>query len=68
MKGPRVTKIIKEIKFEGVWGNSESKKGFQRQSLTKYLRLAVVSIFHEILASINKILILVRRLDTLPAV
>ena len=39
MKGLRVTKIVKEIKFEGVWGNLESKKGFRRQSVTKYLRL-----------------------------
>ena len=34
----RVTKIVQEIKFEGVRDESESKKGFQRQSLTKYLR------------------------------
>ena len=25
-------KIVKEFKFEGVWGKLESKKGFQRQS------------------------------------
>ena len=28
MKGLRVTKIVKEIKFEGVWGELESKKRF----------------------------------------
>ena len=39
MKGLRVTKIVKEIKFEAVWGEVESRKGFQRQSGTKYLRL-----------------------------
>ena len=31
MKGIRVSKIIKEIKFEGVLGELESKNGFQRQ-------------------------------------
>ena len=30
MKGLRVTKIVKEIKFEGVWGELEPKKGFNR--------------------------------------
>ena len=39
VKDPRVTNIVKEIKLEGVWGVLESKTGFQRQSLTKYLRL-----------------------------
>ena len=28
MKGLRVTKNVKEIKFEGVWGKLESKKRF----------------------------------------
>ena len=31
MKGLRVTKIVKETKFEGVWGELESTKGFERQ-------------------------------------
>ena len=35
MKGLTVTKNVKEIKFEGVWGELESKKGFQRQSYYK---------------------------------
>ena len=38
MKGLSVTKIVKEIKFEGVWGELKLKKGFQIQSFTKYLR------------------------------
>ena len=42
VKDPRVTNIVKEIKLEGVWGVLESKTGFQRQSLTKYLRLTLV--------------------------
>ena len=42
MKGLQVTKIVKEIKFAGVWDKIESKTGFQRQSVTKYLRLTVV--------------------------
>ena len=44
MKGLRVIKIVKEIKCEGVWGELESKTGFQRQSVTKYLRLTLVLI------------------------
>ena len=31
MKGLRVTKNAKAIKFEGVWGDVESKTSFQRQ-------------------------------------
>ena len=30
VKGLRVTKNVKEIKFEGVWGELELKKSFQR--------------------------------------
>ena len=41
MKGLRGAKIVKEIKFEGIWGELESKKGFQRQSVTKYLRITL---------------------------
>ena len=43
MKGLRVTKIVKEIRFEGVWVELEAKKRFQRQPFTKYLRLTLVS-------------------------
>ena len=42
MKALRVTKNVKEIMFEGVWGELESKKCFQRQQITKYLRLTLV--------------------------
>ena len=35
MKGLRVTEIVIEIKFEGVWDKLVSKTGFQRQSVTK---------------------------------
>ena len=31
VKGLRITKNVKEIKFEGVLGELESKKSFQRQ-------------------------------------
>ena len=31
MKDLRVTKIVKEIKFERVWGNAEAKNFFQRK-------------------------------------
>ena len=33
-----VTKIFKQIKLEGVWGNLEARTFIQRQSLIKYLR------------------------------
>ena len=42
MKGLRVNKIVKEIKFEGIWGELAVKTCFQRQSFTKYLRLTIV--------------------------
>ena len=42
MKGPRVIEFGKEIKFGEVWSEVEAKKCFQRQSFTKYLRLALV--------------------------
>ena len=41
MKGLRATKIVKEVKFEGVWGELEAKIYFQRQPFTKYLRLTL---------------------------
>ena len=42
MKGLKVTKIVKEIKFKGVWGELEAKYCFQRQSFANYLRLTLV--------------------------
>ena len=42
MKGFRVTKIVKEIKFEEVRGELESRKSLQRQSVTEYLKLTLV--------------------------
>ena len=42
MKGFRLTKNVKEIKFEGVLDELGAKGCFQRQSFTKYLRLTVV--------------------------
>ena len=73
MKCIRVTKIVKEIKFEGVWGELEAKRCLQRQSFTKYLRLwfsceimhygkSLISVFEEFFANIKKILILAGRL------
>ena len=43
MKGHIVTKILKEIKFGGVWGELEAKKCFQGQLFSKYLRLTLIS-------------------------
>ena len=74
MKVLRVNKIFKESKFKGVWGQLKSRKGFQRESLTKYVRITLVfmrngaygknlvSIFQEFFVSINEIFILARRL------
>ena len=41
-EGLSVTKIIKEIKFEGAWGKLEGRTCFRRDSFTKYLRLTLV--------------------------
>ena len=35
MKGLRVTKIVKETKFEGVWGRVKSKKMFPETVIHK---------------------------------
>ena len=40
--GLRVAKMVKEIQFEEIWGELESEKGFQSQSVIKYLRLTLV--------------------------
>ena len=37
MKGLGVTKIVKQIMFEEVWGELEAKICFERQSFTRYL-------------------------------
>ena len=38
MKDLRLTRMVKKIKFEGVWDELEAKEYFQRQSSAKYLR------------------------------
>ena len=35
MKSLRITKIIKQIRFEGVWGKLESRKGFPETIIHK---------------------------------
>ena len=52
MKGLRVTKIVKEMRFERVWGKLEAKKMFVRFGKSS------ISVFQEFFASINKIFIL----------
>ena len=42
VEDPAVTKFVKEIKFEWVCSELGSKNCFQRQLLTKYLRLTLV--------------------------
>ena len=47
MKGIEITAInifVKEIKIEGVWGELEPKNEFQREPVTKYLRLILVAV------------------------
>ena len=76
MKGIRIIENAKEIKIKGVLGELESKKGFQRETVTKRLKLTLVfmrsstlqekfnSVFQELFASINKFFNLVGRLGT----
>ena len=42
VKGIKVKKIVKENKFKGVLGKLEARNCLQKQSLTKYLRQALV--------------------------
>ena len=42
VKGLRVTKTVKQIKFEGIWGDLAAKLYFQRQSFKKYLKQTLV--------------------------
>ena len=48
MKGLRVTKIVKKLNFEGVWGKLESERGFQghRKSVAGYLGLALAFVWN----------------------
>ena len=46
VKDPRVITRVKEIKFEGVWGELEANKCFQRRSFTKFLTLALIFMWH----------------------
>ena len=49
MKGFRVTKIVKEIRFVEVWGELQSRKSLQGQGYlilnTGYLRLTLVFVW-----------------------
>ena len=60
----RVTKIVKEIRFEGIWGELESNKSLQRQSGIVHYGKSLISVFQTFLAGINKIFILAGRLVT----
>ena len=69
MKGLTVTKKVKEIKFEGVWGELESKNN-QKKKIKKisceiaHNGKSLISIFQEFSSSINKTFILAGRLGT----
>ena len=74
VKGLRVTKIFKEIKFEGVWNELESKKFFRdnnSQNICEQFKVSsdiahngkgLISVFAEFFASINKNFTLTERL------
>ena len=76
VKSLRITKIVKQIKFEGDCGELEAKYCFQRQSWPKHMRQTLVLVrnstlrekfnfnFWIVFASIDKISILGRRLGT----
>ena len=66
VKSLRVTKIVKEIKFEGDGSELDAKHFFEMQSLPKYMRqtYSSIAIFEQFFASIGKVFILGGRLDT----
>ena len=51
MKGLRINKTVKEIKFEVVCGELETQKYFQRHSFTKYSRLTLIFKLESLLIS-----------------
>ena len=71
-------KLSKKLDFKGS-GTSYNKSGFQTQTVTKYLRLAlvlrwnsqlwekIIAIFWTFFASINRIFIFAGRLGTSPS-
>ena len=76
MKILKVTKIVKELKFKGVWGRIRIKKKFPETKSHKILENSsrfhveehatgsLISVFQEFSASINKKFILAGRLGT----
>ena len=74
VKGLRVTKVVKQIKFEWVWGRVRRKKLLPRKSFTKYMDFMWNSALREkfnfylqkISASANNIFISGGRLSTSP--
>ena len=65
VKGLRVIKIVKELNFEGVWGDLEAKKCFQKKPFTKYLIQTLVFMRNSFFANMNKVFILVGRQATI---
>ena len=71
MKGLSVTKNVKEIMFEGVWCELETKKGSREKNSQNiflceiaHIGKSLISIFQEFSPSININFIFARRLDT----
>ena len=56
MKSLGVTKIVKEIEFEGVWCELKAKKCFQRQSFTGYSGLTLVFVWGGALRGVGSFL------------
>ena len=49
VKSFRITKIVKEITFQRVFNKLASLRGFQRQPVTKHLRLPLVFMWNRVL-------------------
>ena len=49
VKDIKVTKIVKQIKFQGTWAILEAKNYFQRQPRTKYLRKTLAFLWNRAL-------------------
>ena len=68
MTGLRVTKIVNEIKFEGVWGKLEAQKSFHRHRMfetnSSFYVKDLIFVLQEIFTNAGKIFVLGERLGT----
>ena len=68
-KNLEIPKIIKQIKFEVVWGELGAKNCFQRKSLTKYFKQTLAStrkstLLEKLTSAFQEIFILGEELST----